>query len=115
MSYAFQHITPGSSQLSGWRIMFLTLGILTVVIGILTTLFIPDTPMKASWLSDAEKVALLKHVSTNKTGIENKRFRIEEIIEALLDPQLYLLLLSVVLVSRSQPTPLKSFRAYNDD
>lgn len=99
VSYAFQHITPASSALSGWRIMFLTLGLVTVVIGILTTLFIPDTPMQARWLNDIEKVALLRHVSTNRTGIDNKTFRLEEIFEALTDPQLYLMLLSVVLVS----------------
>ncbi|KAK0651179.1 major facilitator superfamily domain-containing protein [Cercophora newfieldiana] len=101
VSFAFQHITPASSALSGWRIMFLTLGLVTVLIGILTTLFIPDTPMKARWLSDVEKVALLKHVSTNKTGIDNKTFRIKEIFEALLDPQMYLMLLSVVLLACS--------------
>ncbi|KAK5661044.1 hypothetical protein OQA88_12423 [Cercophora sp. LCS_1] len=101
VSYAFQHVTPGSSQLAGWRIMFLTLGIVTVVIGICTVVFLPDTPMKSSWLSDVEKVALLKHVSVNQTGIENRKFRAEEIFEALLDPQLYLLLLSVVLLSVS--------------
>lgn len=99
VSYAFQHVTPGSSQLAGWRIMFLTLGIVTVVIGICTVVFLPDTPMKARWLSDVEKVALLKHVSVNRTGIQNRKFRAKEILEALLDPQMYLLLLSVILVS----------------
>ena len=102
VSYAFQHITPASSQPSGWRIMFLTLGLVTVAIGILTTLLVPDTPMKARWLSDIEKVALLKHVCTNQTGIDNKTFRLEEIFEALMDPQMYLILLSVVLVSPCQ-------------
>lgn len=81
--------------------MFLTLGLVTVVIGILTTHLVPDTPMKAPWLSDVEKVALLKHVSTNKTGINNKVFRMEEILEALMDPQMYLMLLSVVLLASS--------------
>jgi hypothetical protein len=84
--------------------MFLTLGLVTVVVGSLVVLFLPDTPMQAKWLSDHEKVTLLKHVSVNKTGIENRRFRAQEILEALADPQLYLLLLSVVLVSiRSRP------------
>jgi hypothetical protein len=78
--------------------MFVTLGMLTVVIGICTFLFLPDTPMKARWLSDHEKVALLKHVSVNQTGIENRKFRAKEIVEALTDPQLYLMLLSVILV-----------------
>lgn len=98
VSYAFQHMGP-DARLAGWRTMFLTLGCLTVVVGICVVLFLPDTPMKAKWLSDTEKVALLKHVSVNQTGIQNRKFRAKEIIEAFLDPQIYLLLLSVVLVS----------------
>lgn len=98
VSYGFQHIAPGAG-LAGWRIMFVTLGAVTVVIGICTFVFLPDTPMKAGWLSDSEKVALLKHVSVNQTGIESRKFRPKEIVEALCDPQMYLMLISVVLVS----------------
>ncbi|KAL6696483.1 major facilitator superfamily domain-containing protein [Trichoderma pleuroticola] len=100
ISYGFQHVTPGAS-LAGWRIMFVVLGCVTVVIGLSAFFFLPDTPMKASWLSDNEKVALLKHVSVNQTGIQSRKFRPKEILEALLDPQIWLLLLSVVLLSVS--------------
>ncbi|KAF4993469.1 hypothetical protein FGRMN_6475 [Fusarium graminum] len=100
VSYGFQHIGPGAS-LAGWRIMFITLGLLTVFIGLATLIFLPDTPMKAKWLTSTEKVALLKHVSVNQTGIQSRRFRPKEIMEALCDPQLYLMLLSVVLLSVS--------------
>ena len=98
ISYGFQHILPGTS-LAGWRIMFVALGCVTVVIGLCTIFFLPDTPMKAKWLSDNEKVALLKHVSVNQTGIQSRKFRPKEILEALCDPQLYLMVVSVVLVS----------------
>ncbi|KAG6059068.1 hypothetical protein E4U17_006980 [Claviceps sp. LM77 group G4] len=100
VSFGFQHMTPGAA-LAGWRTMFVTLGCFTAVLGICTFLFIPDTPMKAKWLSDAEKVALLKHVSVNQTGISSRKFRYKEILEALGDPQIYLLLLSVILISIS--------------
>ncbi|KAJ4254007.1 hypothetical protein NW762_010410 [Fusarium torreyae] len=99
VSYGFQHIGPDAS-LAGWRIMFLTLGLITVVIGLCTFFFLPDTPMKAKWLSSSEKVALLKHVSVNQTGIESRKFRPKEILEALCDPQLYLMLVSVVLICK---------------
>ncbi|KAJ9136530.1 Thiamine pathway transporter THI73 [Coniochaeta hoffmannii] len=100
VSYGFQHMGP-TARLAGWRTMFLTLGLVTVLVGTAVILFLPDTPMKAKWLSDNEKVALLKHVSVNKTGVENRKFRAKEIVEALMDPQVYLLLLSVVLLSVS--------------
>ncbi|KAH7074784.1 allantoate permease [Paraphoma chrysanthemicola] len=100
ISYAFQHVA-GSSGLAGWRVMFIVLGSITVTIGVLTLLYVPDTPMKAQWLSDAEKVALLKHVSVNMTGIENSKFRPRQILEALVDTQLYLMVLAVILLSVS--------------
>jgi MFS family permease len=99
VSYAFQHISPETSGLSGWRIMFVVLGCLTVVIGLSVVLFVPDTPMQAKWMSDTEKVALLKHVSVNQTGIRNTRFRGAEIVEAVLDPQIWLMILPVMLIS----------------
>ena len=104
VSYGFQHVAPGS-QLAGWRVMFVVLGVVTVTVGTSVVLFLPDTPMQAKWLSDNEKVALLKHVSVNQTGIENRKFRLSEIVEALTDPQLYLMLLSVILVSTRSQNP----------
>ncbi|KAI6781275.1 uncharacterized protein J7T54_004048 [Emericellopsis cladophorae] len=100
ISHGFQHVPVGQG-LAGWRIMFITLGVVTVVIGLSTLAFMPDTPMKAKWLSNAEKVALLKHVSINQTGIESRKFRPKQIVEALLDPQMWLLTVSVVLLSVS--------------
>jgi MFS family permease len=98
VSYSFQHVSPGAS-IAGWRIMFIVLGVVTVVIGLATFFALPDTPMKAHWLSDKEKVALLRHVSVNQTGIESRKFRPKEILEAFADPQVYLMVLSVILVS----------------
>lgn len=100
VSYGFQHMTAGS-LLSGWRTMFVVLGCVTVVIGLCTAVLLPDTPMQAKWLTDSEKVALLKHVSVNQTGIESRKFRPKEIVEALTDVQTYLMLLSVILVRSS--------------
>jgi MFS family permease len=99
VSYGFQHVVPTESTLSGWRIMFVLLGLVTVVFGILTWFFLPDTPMEAPWLSDGEKVALLKHISVNQTGVEDRKVIVAEIWEALRDPQVWLLWLSVILVS----------------
>lgn len=97
ISHGFQHVTSAGG-LAGWRIMFMTLGCVTVVIGLATILLVPDTPMQASWLTDAEKVALLKHVSVNRTGIQSKTFQPRQILDALTDPQLYLMVLATILV-----------------
>jgi len=59
--------------------MFVVLGLVTIVIGCVTVAFLPDTPMKARFLSEAEKVALLKHVAINQTGISNKSYKLSQI------------------------------------
>ena len=84
--------------------MFITLGCVTIVIGLATIFLVPDTPMQARWLTDAEKVALLKHVSVNRTGIQSRKFQPRQIVEALTDPQMFLMVLAVILVSSQTST-----------
>ena len=62
VSFAFQQIQPGAASLSGWRIMFVVLGLVTVIIGAATVVFLPDSPMTARFLSDREKAAIIRHV-----------------------------------------------------
>lgn len=110
VSYGFQNLSAGVT-IAGWRIMFLTLGLVTVVFGVLTWIFLPDNPMEAKWLSDKEKVALLRHISVNQTGVEHRKVRIVEIWEALRDAQVWLIWLSVVLVRDLYPETLCEVRA----
>lgn len=100
VSFAFQFIDHPAFP--GWRIMFVVLGCVTAVIGLATLWCIPDSPMVAKFLSDAEKAALLNHVSVNQTGIENHRFKIGQVVELLLDPQIWLLSIMNALVSLNE-------------
>ncbi|KAJ6147951.1 hypothetical protein N7497_009933 [Penicillium chrysogenum] len=99
ISFGFQHVHNAS--LEGWQVMFLVLGLVTMVVGALTYFFIPDTPMKATWLSDSEKVALLQHVSENQTGVWSTKLNLKQILEALGDVQLWLLTVTTILISVS--------------
>ena len=99
ISYGFQHVHHAS--ISGWRIMFIVLGIVTSIVGASVFFMIPDTPMKAPFLTEVEKVALLRHISDNKTGVWNNKFNYKQIFEAIFDVQVWLLTLMVVLVRTS--------------
>lgn len=101
ISFGFQHVHHASIE--GWRIMFLVLGLVTSVVGGLTFFFIPDTPMKAPWLSDSEKVALLQHVSENQTGVWSTTLNLKQIWEAVRDIQLWLLTVITILVRLTFP------------
>ena len=97
LSFAFQHVTD--EAIAGWRVMFIVLGFVTIIIGLATAFFLPDTPMNAKFLSEDEKITLLKHVSVNQTGIENKCFQWSQLLEACRDMQIWLLVLITILVS----------------
>ncbi|KAF2173609.1 hypothetical protein M409DRAFT_61947 [Zasmidium cellare ATCC 36951] len=99
ISFAFQHVPP-SAALSGWRTMFLVLGLCTLLIGLLVIAFVPNTPMDAHFLTSGEKLALLRHVQKNQTGISEKRnFHPAQILEALRDFQVWAVFAIVVLQS----------------
>lgn len=104
ISFGFQHIGP-NADLKGWQIMFIVLGLITCLVGVVMVLILPDTPMKAKWLTEVEKRALLKHVSVNQTGIENHRFKWSQLKEVLLDAQIWIMLLITILVSSFPPSP----------
>ncbi|KAG0645306.1 Thiamine pathway transporter THI73 [Hyphodiscus hymeniophilus] len=98
ISFGFQHV---KGDFAGWKIMFIVVGLLTSLFGVVAFFILPDTPMKATFLSDAETTALLKHVAANQTGIENHHFKWSHLIEILLDIQIWLLVIMTVLISVS--------------
>ncbi|KAK4610217.1 hypothetical protein CLAFUW4_13672 [Fulvia fulva] len=99
ISYGFQHLT--TTAIEGWRVMYIVLGGISIIIGIITFILLPDSPMQAWFLSDAEKSAVLKHVAINGTGVSNRSFSSHHIISVLRDPQLYFLTAGVIAVGIS--------------
>ncbi|KAF2214256.1 hypothetical protein CERZMDRAFT_82991 [Cercospora zeae-maydis SCOH1-5] len=89
ISYGFQYVTH--SSLDSWRIMYLVMGVISLVVGLLCFFVMPDSPMRAKFLSDAEKTALLHHVSVNQTGVTGHNIEWHQLRELVLDPQMYLL------------------------
>ena len=105
VSYGFQNVT--NQSLSGWRIMFILLGVVTVVIGIATIVFLPDSPISARFLTETEKAMLINHVAVNQTGIVNRSFTPHHIVEVLRDVQLWLMVLLTILVSQIRSLSLR--------
>lgn len=52
--------------------------------------------MRAKCFSEEDKHLLIERVRTNQTGLQNKRFRREQMIEALMDPQMYCYMLIAI-------------------
>ena len=67
-------------------------------IGIATGVWLPDTPMQARFLREGEKVVLLRHVAVNQTGIRNRGFKAKQVLEIVVDVQMWLMTLLTILV-----------------
>ena len=57
--------------------------------------------MTCRFLNGFEKVALLNHVSPNRTSIKNKHFVPSQLLSTLMDPQIWLLVMITVAISIS--------------
>ncbi|KAL3420336.1 allantoate permease [Phlyctema vagabunda] len=88
LSYGFQHYT--GTTFKSWQIMFMVCGLVTIAVGICVFIFLPDNPMK-SRLSHDEKIYAIERLRSNKTGIENKTFKVSQMKECLLSPYTWLI------------------------
>lgn len=72
---------------------------MTVVLGFFVFTFMPNSPMKARRLTDAEKVAALLRVKENQSGTQNAKLKKEQVFQALKDVRVWLVALSTLLTS----------------
>lgn len=76
-----------TGPLKSWQAIFIAYGSISVLWGTFVLIWMPDSPMRAKCFSESDKRLMLERVRTNLTGVQNRHFRKEQMIEALLDPQ----------------------------
>lgn len=92
-SFGIGHI---KGSLVSWRLMFIFWGAITVVWGVFLLFALPGSPTTAKFLSDDEKTAVLDRIKDNGTGLENRKFKKDQFVEAMLDLKTWLLFLFAV-------------------
>ena len=102
IAFGFAHWAASNpnAQFKAWQVLFLLFGLVTISVGILVFLFLPDNPMK-SRLSHDEKVFVIERLRENQTGIENKQFKWRQFKEVMLDIRTWLM--SLIVISTSVP------------
>jgi MFS transporter, ACS family, allantoate permease len=75
-----------SHGLALWKILFLFTGLLTVVLGVLFLILVPDNQLNARWLNEQDRVLAVARVRENQQGIGNKHFKKYQFVETLKDP-----------------------------
>ena len=87
IGYAIGEISSGEQ----WRYFFWITGAMTIVWAIVVGIFLPDNPVKAKFIDERQKAIAIDRMRADQTGIENKTFKRDQMIEAFLDPKTWLM------------------------
>jgi MFS family permease len=106
LAYGIGHI---NGSLETWRYQFIIIGAVSSAWGLFMYFFLAETPVTAyvlnslfiipttnyhsSWLSPDEKKMAVGRLSGNNTGLKTTAFKSYQLVEALLDPKTWLLVL----------------------
>ncbi|KAF2432189.1 MFS transporter [Tothia fuscella] len=85
LAYCFSLINHGA--IKSWQAIFITYGIFSVFWGVFVIWWLPDSPMKAKCFSETDKKLMVERVRSNQTGLQNRKWRKYQFVEALTDPQ----------------------------
>lgn len=83
-------IRKDSYSIHAWKILFLVIGCMAMLIGIVFFFWIPDDPVRASFLTEEEKRLVYLRVSGKEVPMESPEFKSHQVIEALKDPRTWL-------------------------
>lgn len=82
-----------NTSLASWKLIFLTFGLLNLAWSIVFLLITPDSPVSAKFLSERERIILIKHIAKNNQGVKDKSFKWYQVREVMCDAGVYVLLL----------------------
>ncbi|KAL4811048.1 major facilitator superfamily domain-containing protein [Aspergillus unguis] len=88
LSYGLGHITSG--PLAEWQIIFLFVGLLTVISAPLVYIFLDNDIPSARFLDETEKLQAMERLRANQTGTGSREFKIKQVFEAALEIKTYL-------------------------
>lgn len=98
-SIAYGFYVRESSSIAGWRGLFICLGCLTIVVGLIFLFHIPDDPTKAWFLTEDEKMWQVERIRKNNKGFGSHHVKKYQAVECLKDPRWYLYVAIMFLAS----------------
>ncbi|KAH8896144.1 MFS general substrate transporter [Thozetella sp. PMI_491] len=92
VSYGVAHWDPARKP-ARWQLLFIIYSGITLAIGIAFLLVFPDSPVKARFLTQDEKVKAIRRIRSNQSGTETKIWKREHVVEAVKDVKTWLFFL----------------------
>lgn len=90
------------SVIPPWKIVYILLGGLAVLVGISVLIWLPDSPVHARLLTREERIAALERVRNDQGGTANHRWKKDQIIEAVTDVRTWLIMLTTIMTTIPQ-------------
>ncbi|KAI0028693.1 MFS general substrate transporter [Vararia minispora EC-137] len=92
-------ISFSTGSLASYKIIYLLLGALAILVGVCVLIWMPDSPVHAQRLTQEERIAALERVRDDQGGTENKVLKRSQVYEAVTDIRTWLIVLSTLLSS----------------
>ena len=97
VTYGLGHIE--SDKIFKYQVIFIFCGVLTVLFGVIFTIFMPDSPMEAKYLSEREKLVAVERLRANQMGVASRKWKWEHVKETFMDIKTLLWFIFVVAIS----------------
>ncbi|GAA6051464.1 hypothetical protein NBRC10513_000412 [Rhodotorula toruloides] len=95
MAAGIEKRSEDSLAVPRWQLIFIVLGAITVVWGVILWFFLADGPSNAFWLRAEYRTLAVARVAANGVGIKSKKFRRDQMWAALLDPKAWCLTIAM--------------------
>lgn len=89
IAYGLQVHRTGYHDFPSWKCVYVITGCITIFLGIISLVHIPDVPTKAWFLNEKDKLYVVERAKENQQGFGNQKFKWNQLKEAVLDPCTY--------------------------
>ncbi|KZT24437.1 MFS general substrate transporter [Neolentinus lepideus HHB14362 ss-1] len=97
IAYGISFATNG--RIPAWKILYLIFGAMAIVVGVIVIIWLPDSPLHATVLSERERIIALERVRDDQIGVENKKIKKEQVWEAFTDIRTWIIVLMMMLTA----------------
>ena len=98
LGWGFYQINNPSVTFYSWQLLFIIIAAISIILGGVVGIFLPDSPPRAKWqvhrsgsnalrisFSEADKVLMVERVRANDQGIKNKQWNWDQLREGVAD------------------------------
>ncbi|KAL2820720.1 major facilitator superfamily domain-containing protein [Aspergillus granulosus] len=81
-----------NTSLKSWQLIFLVIGLLNLITGVLFLWVMPDSPSSAKFLTHRQRIIAVQRVSENMIGVKTKQFKFRQALELTYDIKVHCIL-----------------------